>query len=82
MDPAASAPKRFFASPSIDGAQPGTALKVSDIFAEVITHRAKHPGNKVPLSLNIEASSEPGYDETIHARELIKAAVMKKQDQP
>jgi|TARA_B110000914_G_scaffold225381_1_gene245918 hypothetical protein len=36
----------------------------------------------VPLSLNIEASSEPGYDETIHARELIKAAVMKKQDQP
>ncbi len=57
-------PKRFFASHSIDGAKPGAALKVSDIFAEVITHLTKHPGNKITLSLNIEASSEPGYDET------------------
>ncbi|MEJ6580097.1 MAG: hypothetical protein QNL68_09885 [Akkermansiaceae bacterium] len=61
---APSLPKRFFASHSIDGAKPGAALKVSDIFAEVITHLTKHPGNKITLSLNIEASSEPGYDET------------------
>lgn len=61
---APSLPKRFFGSHSIDGATPRAALKVSEIFADVITDLTKHPGNKVTISLNIEANSEPGYDET------------------
>ena len=60
---AATSPKRFHGSIELPAAS--AALKFSDLMNEVVQHFSSDPDNEVKIRVEVEASSNQGFDENV-----------------